>query len=399
MKKTLFFVLFLVLSIASIGFCFDVSGGKYLSIRDDNGDIVDIDSEGQMHVILDGKVDTNNQTTTPLLANGVFTGTGTDIFGYSGIATLIGSDQDGTLLVQYSPDNITWYPGEAYDIVAGANKFFTPPAQSGYYRFVYTNGPVDQTSLYIHPVIKKNPIKWSSHNIDESIVDQDDAVLVKAVLTGLAPDGTYKNVLVTNAGEQKISVEAFDDTVSSNSNTQLNVTPYNPSGVAFRADSTTGAYCTSSYAHCEIHEGNHFFVKDWVDLGNAAVYDILIKVADTTKWPHFLFEVRAEAEFNIILYKDPTVTDPGTPISVINRNNNSATTAGMLVYHTPTVSAVGTQVARYKGGSAQKVGGEARASGEVVLDQNAYYMARITNDTALNNWIDYFLDWYEHTNL
>jgi hypothetical protein len=54
-------------------------------------------------------------------------------------------------------------------------------------------------------MLKKQPIKWSSHNVDDPITDEDDTELVKAVNTGRDPNGTYRNVNVTVDGDMSIS--------------------------------------------------------------------------------------------------------------------------------------------------------------------------------------------------
>jgi hypothetical protein len=180
-----------------------IGGSQKTQIVGTTGVTAEVNSDGQLHCVLEGKIDTNNSTVTPLSAAGVFTGSGTSILPYAGIGILVGSDKAGTLSVEYSPDNSDWKPGEQYDIIAGANKFFTPPCQSAYYRLIYTNGAADQGTFYIFPELKKQPFKWSSHNIDMPIVDQDDAVLVKALNTGKSDvTGAFENVLTYKGAMQ-----------------------------------------------------------------------------------------------------------------------------------------------------------------------------------------------------
>lgn len=160
---------------------------------------------GQLHVVQRGTIDADNSTTDLLLASEVFTGDAVDILDYAAISVIVGSDVAGMLSIQYSVDGLNWYNGEDYDVLAGAGKYFTPPCQSAYFRLVYTNGAVDQTSFYLHTVLKKTITKSSSHNIGVPITSEDDAELVLAVLTGKTPDGTYTNVNVTNDGDLTIS--------------------------------------------------------------------------------------------------------------------------------------------------------------------------------------------------
>jgi len=378
------------------------------------GDDAQVNSDGQLHIVAEGHLCTKNSTTTPLLADAVYTGEAENILAYNGIALFVTSDvasATGGIEIQYSKDGTTnWRTAESYTLVAGAEKWFTPPTFGAYFRVVFTNGGTDQTSFELTSTLRKMPFKWSSHNIEDPITDQDDATLSKAVITGKKADGDYDNVSLTNGGNMKVSLEELESGVSSNSNSQLNVTP-------FHADGTEGALITGidyvsgksgidasteslqviDYAHHEIHSGSHFYIKNYMDLTNAQVFDFLAVTPDTLKWAHMLVEFNFEAEAHIQVYEGTTTSNDGTTVTPVNRNRNSSTTPTVSIYHTPTVTDVGTLIAGYKTGSGNKVGGEIRGSNELILKQNTKYLIRLTNDTALNNWVDYLADWYEHT--
>ena len=162
--------------------------------------------------------DTNNSTETPLPADTggsdhIFTGTSTATAGFSTIAVHVHSDvgsaTDG-LRVEFSSDEVEWFLGESYTLKAGAVKFFTPPVQAEYFRIVYINGVVAQTTFHLSVLLKLRAIKWSSHNIADPIVDEDDAQLVKSVITGKKASGAYDNVSLTNGGNMKVSLEEFE---------------------------------------------------------------------------------------------------------------------------------------------------------------------------------------------
>jgi len=165
-----------------------------------------------------------------------------------------------------------------------------------------------------------------------------------------------------------------------------------------RVDPTTHSLQFIDFAHCILHNGDHYYVKDWVDLTNGQVLDFLFVTPDTTKWAHLLISFGFEAEANISVYESATTSNNGTPITVFNRNRNSANTNTSLVYSAPTVTGTGTLIARYKAGSSRSVGGDIRAEGELVMKQNTKYLVRITNDTVTNNWCGYLADWYEYVN-
>lgn len=208
---------------------------KHTSVVDkDTGAYMGVNADRSINVIPNGSVvDTNNSTETPLLAGATFTGTAAEVLHFATIAIIVNADVASAtngMSIQFSDDGSDWHTGEQYTILAGATKFFTPPVWGRYFRIVYTNGATDQATFHIHTILKKTPIKWSSHNINDPIKDEDDAELIKAVITGKRADGTYDNASLTNGNNFKMSLEELESGVSSNSNTQLNVTQYLSNG-------------------------------------------------------------------------------------------------------------------------------------------------------------------------
>lgn len=256
------------------------------------------------------------------------------------------------------------------------------------------------TQTYQLPVTAGfNAIRVSFHTTDPIALTNFfilKTLSVVARLQAVKPDGTVIDLNATAGGNPKFSLEEIESQISVNSNTQLRVTVFNSSGLEAKFDPSSGTFVNEDYAHYEIHQGNHFYRKNWFDLTNGAVYNFLIITPDSVELPHFEYLISSEGEIHIDCYRDVVVSANGTAVSTFNRNENSSNTATMLLYHTPTITSVGTQIYAAKGGSAQKVGGTIRANDEVVLKANTQYLFRITNDTALNNWIDYLFDWYEH---
>ena len=163
-------------------------------------------------------------------------------------------------------------------------------------------------------------------------------------------------------------------------------------------DENTRVIVTIEYEHYQIHAGNTFTVLEVTDLGNGAVRDILVVSPDTTRWAHLVWEIEHELEALIQFYMDTTYSDNGTAISSFNRNGNSSTIATTLVYHTPTITDVGTLIGAIQQGSGKKAGGSDRLANEFILKKNTSYLVRITNSTANNNLIFMKLNWYEHVN-
>lgn len=360
-----------------------------------------VNADGQLHVVAEGKVCTDNSTTTPLAADAVYTGTAVDILAYSAISIFCTADEDSAIAgleVQYSDDGLTdWHTAEAYTILAGAEKWFTPPSFGKFFRVKYTNGDTDQTTFHISTTLRKMPIKWSSHNIDQPIADQDDAELVKAVITGKKADGDYDNVSLTNGGNMKVSLEELESQVSDNGNSQLKTTIYDPDGRYYAVDKATYALNVIPYEHHEIHAGSHFNYCDYaLNQANGATIEILLTTPDTTKWTHFTFEFFASEGATLDLYEGPTGIVGGTSITPRNNNRNSDTVSTVTMIKDPTsIAADGTKAAGFLAGGGRTAGFSSREK-ENILKQNTTYLARITS-LAVSNDIAWCSEWYEHT--
>lgn len=163
-------------------------------------------------------------------------------------------------------------------------------------------------------------------------------------------------------------------------------------------DSITRHLATITHVHHTIHEGNHFFVRDFVDLGNGATRDMLLITPNTAKLVHLIIAIEHELEGSVKIYEGTVTSADGIAITTINRNRNSSGTPGLVVTHTPTVSSAGTLLEQDQKGSAKKFGAEGRDAEELLLKRNTKYLLRMTNETANNNLFNWTLDWYERFN-
>ena len=197
-----------------------------------NGAVVDVSNP--LPVRENSFISADNSTESTLLANIEFIGEWIDILQFSVIVVAVksnvGSATDG-LVVEFGPDGVTVVNDDKYTIPASKGKTFSFQPSGRYMRVRYTNGGVDQTSFSLETQLKSDYVKSSSHRIQDSIIDDDDAELVKAVITGKNPAGTFVNFQATTAGNFKTSIEELENSISSNSNTQLNVTPFSADGV------------------------------------------------------------------------------------------------------------------------------------------------------------------------
>jgi hypothetical protein len=185
-----------------------VSGISDVILQDTTGNKALVNDDGQLHVVQEGKVDTGNSSSAPLAADAVFTGVSVETLPFAVIVVSVYSNvasaTDG-LDIQQSTDNVNWDFCDQFSIPAATGKTFSFQPQSKYLRIVYTNGSTLQTAFRLSTTLKKTYVKPSSHRIQDSIIDDDDAELTKSVLTGKTPSDIYKNVNVTEDGDLSIS--------------------------------------------------------------------------------------------------------------------------------------------------------------------------------------------------
>lgn len=155
---------------------------------------------------LEGVVSDVNSTSIPLGIGGAFPGAWVEILDYGIIFINVYSDvasaTDG-LVIQQSSDGSNVDHDDKYTVPAGTGKNYSINPYARYMRATYTNGVVAQTEFRLQTILKGNA-KPSSHRIQDSISDDDDAELVKAVLTGKA-NGSFVLVKTTPDGDLKIS--------------------------------------------------------------------------------------------------------------------------------------------------------------------------------------------------
>lgn len=148
----------------------------------------------------EGRASDANSTTELLGAGGIFTGKVERVRQYPnisiGVLTDVSSAQDG-LVLQGSHDGVIYFDLDTYTINRTALDFTQISiGRTGFdfFRVKYTNGVTPQGVFSLKVIYDVNRTKPSSHQIDDPISGQNDAELVKAVLTGVTPDGTFVNI-------------------------------------------------------------------------------------------------------------------------------------------------------------------------------------------------------------
>ena len=187
----------------------------------------------ELFVSLKGHVCAENTTTATLGAGGVFDGEWQDTLDFGIVVIGINADQNSAndgLVIQWSADAATVHDTDVFTITANQGKVFTFGPARRYVKLNYTNGGTPQGSFSLETTLRRVYFKDSSHRIQDAIVAEDDASLVKAVLTGENPGGNFVNFEATNGGNFKVSLEELENAISDNGNSQLKTTRYDSSG-------------------------------------------------------------------------------------------------------------------------------------------------------------------------
>lgn len=158
--------------------------------------------------ITNGVEDSANTTMVTLLANASFTGTWVDVKEYGVVSVSIVTDKasatDG-LSIDWSANGSTKVQDDVFTITANIGKTFTFGPANRYFRVVYTNGGADQGSMCLQTVLRSVYVKPSSHRIQDSIIAEDDAELVKSVITALTPTLGFVNLTATDSGNLQVT--------------------------------------------------------------------------------------------------------------------------------------------------------------------------------------------------
>jgi len=135
------------------------------------------------------------------------------------------------------------------------------------------------------------------------------------------------------------------------------------------------------FLHRKVHEGRFFSGGHYVaSLANGGTIDILFQNGEHAF--HGVPEVITGGDATLQLYEGTTFSAPGTAVTMSNHNRNAATQTLSGATHTPTVTAVGTQMngtILIPGGKNNSSGASGEFSQEFVLKPNTTYMMRVTN--------------------
>jgi hypothetical protein len=166
---------------------------------------------------LRSKVDDNNSVLNTTLGSGAsYTGTWTEIIEYESISVLIDGSAaavaPGDLKLQFSQDAGVSISREIFiqekDIATIAPR--TLAAIASHFRVVYDNGGEPLTNLDIQTILHSTQVELVSR-LNQSLDGDEDVKNVRSVITGQDPDGVFRNVLTTRAGNLDVTIADAND--------------------------------------------------------------------------------------------------------------------------------------------------------------------------------------------
>lgn len=156
----------------------------------------------------------NARSASELAPFAVYQGTGEDVsrFSRAGISISSSNPTDGQLCIEVSHDNVNWGGPER----AWANTQTGQPHMwnivEKYFRIKYTNGTTKANDLSIQVQYSTNSGILLGHQIDETVIDETEAIMSKTVLVGRNEKGEYSNVPTTLDGKLKIQQDENETT-------------------------------------------------------------------------------------------------------------------------------------------------------------------------------------------
>jgi hypothetical protein len=183
-----------------------------------NGMLVNLGSNNDVTVTKIGSVvDAGNSSTTPLGIDGVFTGTGVDLLGYTNVTVQMASDVDSAangISLEFSTDNSNWDEKHLhfFDFSDESARKFQLPAHARYFRVVYTNGGTGQGYFRLQTILQTGTPLTTIHRLDSNLAPDRSAQVMKSVLMAQrAGTGQFIPIDSTAGGNLKISVQEISD--------------------------------------------------------------------------------------------------------------------------------------------------------------------------------------------
>ena len=160
---------------------------------------------------INGVISNDNSTETLLLANEEFVGGIIDTKNYGIVIASVFSNVPSAVngfVIEFSKNLITWRWDDKYSITVNEinkGKTYSVQPQARWMRVRYLNGPTNQDEFELETQLKPVYIKPSSHRVGDSISAEDDAELVKSILSGQDQNNIFQNIKSTEVGNLRVA--------------------------------------------------------------------------------------------------------------------------------------------------------------------------------------------------
>ena len=150
------------------------------------------------------------------------------------------------------------------------------------------------------------------------------------------------------------------------------------------------------YSNALTEDGKIFSYSPVMSLANNGTANYLIKTPASPKVTLYEFDVSSDnSPVFHTLYEDVVVSANGTLASAFNNNRQSSTTAGTLIYTSPTITSTGTLLSADITTGGKLAGGVSLWEFRIIFKASANYLVQLTNSSGNPANISLFLKWAE----
>lgn len=164
-------------------------------------------------------------------------------------------------------------------------------------------------------------------------------------------------------------------------------------------DSHTKGVVIVDHSTYSVHEGLRFkasyLVPHGSELANDAILNLLLTVG--SRHIHAVPRLAGGGDCDLRMYKDTTVSNNGTPVGTVAKNQVTTLMSSVTVFSAPTVTAAGSLLWSQfiPGGSGPLSAGGDWSEAQWILKCNTNYLFRITNRSGAGIQLSFSLGWME----
>lgn len=157
-----------------------------------------------------------NSSSDVLGIDGVFTGVGVDLEGYTSVTIFVAADVDSAangMSFEFSVDNANWDKADVhtFDFSDSPARTFQFSVYARYFRTVYTNGDTGQGFFRLQTILHTGTPLTTIHRLDASLAPDRTVQVVKASLMAQqAGTGNFMPIHATAGGNLKVSLEEIN---------------------------------------------------------------------------------------------------------------------------------------------------------------------------------------------